>query len=232
MELTATLTSDRFNNSLFEVLVKKAEGEVIKRTLPLSDFINLIANNVVIKEEEVAMIETPIPKGCFKLRVGERPEDFDAAFFLPEEVIGAKILGNPMRFLQPNRVVFISHRKKEGTSFDSTSLYVFAVKDAEITDKTSLFWYPLGHVGQNGSVCSGSSGTKINSILDSHKYFDSFFGAESSGHYYSSGKTIKENMSYGEMMETLSNLNKFPYDEWLVPASPNNVKAAWNNFIK
>lgn len=233
MELTSTLTSDRFGNSLFDVLIKESSGEVTKRTLSLEDYVNLIAGSTVIKKEKLSMLETNVPDGCFKIRLGERAENFDAAFFLPEEMVGAKILGNPLRFLQPRRVVFLSHREQGDNAYSRTNLRVYAVKDDKVTGKTSLFWYPLGHVEKDGHVCTGGAcaNIKLNSVEDAFKYFESFFTAESSGHYYNPDRTITEKLSYGAMMEALSNLEKFPY-QWLTPASFKNVDAAWLDFVK
>lgn len=233
MELSAKLTSDRFGNSLFDVVIKESSGEVTKRTLPLEDFVNLIAGSTVIKKEEISMLESTIPDGCFKLRLGEKAENFDAAFFLPEETVGAKILGNPLRFLQPKRVVFLSHREQGANAFSRTNLQVYAVKDDKVTGKSSLFWYPLGHVEKDGHVCTGGAcvNVKLNSVEDSYKYFESFFTAESSGHYYNPDRTITEKMSYGAMMEALSNLDKFPY-QWLTPASFKDVDTAWLDFVR
>ena len=233
MRLTANLKEDRFGNSLFDVLVTESTGEVIKRTLPLEDFVNLLADCTKIKKEKRPMIEvSKVPNNCLKLRQGEKPCDFDAAFFLKEEIVGAKILGNPMRFPQPRRVVFISHRGAESGTYGRTNLRVYAVKDKDITDTTKLFWYPLGHVGEDGHVCTGNAGAGVDlsSVDKSQDYFDAFFGAECSGHYYSKGGTIKEDMSYGEMMETLSGLSEFPY-EWLQPSRCGSVSQAWSLFV-
>lgn len=235
MKLEASLSSDKFGNSLFNVLAEDADGVAVKRTLPLEDFVNLIAGNTVLKKLGAELHEVNrVPKGCLKLRIGAEASEFDAMFFLPEEMTGAKVLGDPMRFLQPKRVVFISHRKAgEERAFGRTILKIFAVKDDEsdITDKTALYHYPLGHVGKEGNVCTGNAGVNVTvaCVEDALKYMDAFFTAESQGHFYSPSVT-EANLSYGEFMEVLANSKSFPYD-WLKPAGDKfTVKSVWQNF--
>lgn len=228
MDFETKMNSDRYGNTLFNVLLKDGD-EVVKKTLTLDKFIELITDGREVYRD-ILLNTTDVPKGAYKIACSENPAVFSAVFFMPEEIGGSMVLMQPLSYIQPRRVVYVSNRiGHNGGSL--LEVDIFAVKDTVLTDDTRLYWYPLGHVDSDGHSCFGNVPHSVTSIMDVPSIVELFFMGDNSGHYFIKGKTVKVKYSFGQMMEKLSTRKTFPYN-WLMPAQYTTVKELWAYKLK
>lgn len=227
IEMNSKYLEDKRGNSLFEVVLKNGR-EVTKRYLAADDYINWLAGCVKIERKasfkEIDLMK--IPKEAVKLAVSDNESDFKAMFYLPEEKSGSKVFGEPLTFYQPPRIIYYSNEIVRDSV--RSELRIFAVKEQKKEDinlDTKLYIYPLGHVHKDGGVCTGNVRCNVKKIEDCLDYFEEFFMAERAGHFYQEDYTTLK-VSYGKMMEKLSEQDHFP-TEWLVKATVKNVADLW-----
>lgn len=228
-ELEIKGTAKKKAISMFRVTLTKGDGERIVRDMPVDVLIKILGDSG-FKEERAEVMEVPefLLTGEYiryaNIRYSEKKKGFAFAKVLPPERTGFLLYDKiPVFIPQPRRLVFYA---SEG------QFEVFAIK----TDACKrLYWYPLGHVQQSGYVCKGNLVMKASTLSEATKQINDFFIAGTEGHYFEEGKTIKENYSFGEMINILQGMDSFP-TKWLQPARDYrgslSLEDAWGEFLR
>lgn len=222
MKLQITSETNEDYYSLFHVKSEGRNGQILDKDLTIDELANALVQNIYTpRTHEYVSVPSSILSDnllAYKVSNDGNVADFKAAFILPAEHTGFICLGLPVYVPQPKRLVL----------YQSTNghLHVYALKD---NDLNTLYWYPLGHVQADGSVCRGSVSTTSSSIEEALIKINDFFIGENSGHYYTEGRTLKEKMSFGQFISSLDRKETFPED-LLVKASFKDFEQAWRNF--
>lgn len=201
----------------FRVTYDSEDGEIIVRDMFVSDVCKLLDGHShdTSKGFDLELPYELLADGIERYRVhvntdGE-VEYFTFVKILPPEKTGFLLYSRiPVVIPQPRRLILYS---------SNGEIRIFALKGSgKLKANTPLYWYPLGHVQRNGDVCKGNCVMRAKNLKEASGRINDFFIAGTEGHYYHPGETIKEAMSFGDMMNRLQETDKFP-EEWLIPAS-------------
>ena len=209
----------------FKVSYFQGNGQTIVKKMTVDELAYLLNHSSVKEEEEKSLTAETPPEylGNGLIRYGTtitlkngavKEERFSFALVLKKEHTGFLCLGQPVYVPQPRRLIFYS---------SNGEINIFALKDGEVAPHTPLWWYPLGHVTNGGSVCKGNVPMKASAIEEAKKKITDFFIADCLGHYYQQNVTVKKDWSYSKLMNELQKKETFP-DEILQPARMFNGK--------
>jgi len=200
----------------FQVTFEKEDGEVIVRDMTVAALCELLdAHTHDLRksfpyEVPKELLSEEIERYRVFFNTDGEPERFEFVKILPPEKTGFLLFGKiPVVVPQPRRVILYS---------SDGEIKIFALKGSEKLKKgTLLYWYPLGHVEEDGGVCKGNVKMRAKDTTEAFLRIGDFFIAGTEGHYYVSGKTIKKEFSFAEMIDHLQKMDRFP-EEWLQPA--------------
>ena len=201
----------------FRVTYDSEGGEIIVRDMVVNDVCKLLDGHThdtskgFDYELPAEILAEGYEKYLVHVNMDGKAEYFAIAKVLPPEKTGFLLYGRiPVVVPQPRRLVLYSSYGE---------IKIFALKgNGKLTASTRLYWYPLGHVQRDGSVCKGNCVMKAKDLKEAEKRISDFFIAGTEGHYFHKGETIKEDLSFGDMMNRLQEMDTFP-EEWLVPAN-------------
>lgn len=144
------------------------------------------------------------------------PKPFDITYFeskfnkvgIPKLIFGVKIYSNIIQ-----------------------EVYVVAVKDKIITEKTKIFHYPFSNVsGSNGHICFGGnriSNINVKSLTGLHSVPRMFLAMPNNNDSYGHNKS---GLQYRPLLEALEG-KKFK-EGWLKPLEQGNTQVTYEEWIK
>lgn len=196
---------------IFRVCFKKSDGTTIEKTVSLEDYVTMIRSATVnIAKEEYFALEN-LPQNVYSVGATNSNDTFRVTMFVPGKIRGVTFCSSFIyRVPYPNLVMRLCIVKGK-----LVSSQIFAVKDDMLSPDTELFQYPFGNVDETGFACWGSVDRTCENVANVPELIERFFEAGTNNHYYTTGKTITQNLSLSEQYKKLERLEKYP-DRYLV----------------
>lgn len=190
---------------LFDVTVNDC-GKEFHKIVTLTNLVKCLNESSVIKEK-ISYVKMPEMKNLLYYEGTSDPTVFKAILTIEPKRIGYLCCSKPVYVPSPKILVAIDSKSKS-----AHNIKIFAMKKRGM----KLYWFPLGHVQNNGYTCFGNADVIIDRVEDVERGLTSFFNSNKEGHYFSK-ETIKPNFTYQEMHDVLDGMEMFP-EEWLVPS--------------
>lgn len=198
---------------IVNVQLRKNQGDITKKTIAFSDFVDAI-NHSVVKNDNDYMMLGAMPKGFYNGGISKEDSFFGILTVL-ERKYPAKY--HEERFLIPYPSLIFSFTVKKTRLVESA---VYAATDASITDKTKLYHFPYANVYGNGTICWGENSLpQIGCLEELQLLPELFFGSPYNDDLFRNEWISKHDMhGMYSLMKSVSKMEHFP-NEWLEPYS-------------
>ena len=194
------------------VQLREERGAITKKRIAFNDFVDAI-NRSVVENDNDYMELGAMPKGYYNGGISKE-DSFFGILSVPERKYPAKYHEEGFLIPYPSLVFRFTVKKKR--LVDSV---VYAVTDANITDKTELYYFPYANVYRNGTICWGENNLpQIGCMEELQLLPELFFGSPYNDDLFQS-QWLKHGIhGMYELMKRTSEMDRFP-NEWLEPYS-------------
>lgn len=200
---------NKYNIPFVQVNIQAEDGEMIRKTVSLENFTNLLNSSVRFVDTSPLVQIGEIPHGYIDGAVSSDGK-MSVLIHMPAQKTHFFSGGVHREVAFPGLVFGFAKNKDDKV----TTSQCFSVKGEELSNSTHLYLYPYGNVSHTGGICWGN-GLKyatISHLKDFEELIQIFFDSETFPHYYEASVNTGLNCSHGELVALMEQADHFPED--------------------